>query len=120
MAALAKQVFVVSDIHIGGNYPSEGDAEGRGFRISTHIPRFTAYLEDMASMPIGEVTIELVINGDFIDFLAETDGGENTWVPFTPDPVKAVKKLETIVERDRPVFEALAAFLEKRAPKWSR
>jgi len=113
MADAAKQVYVVSDIHIGGEYPPSGSTGERGFRIATHIPRFAAFIETLVAKPAGNPDIELVINGDFVDFLAETDGAGEQWTPFTEDPVRATEKLETIVARDQPVFDALKALVQK-------
>jgi UDP-2,3-diacylglucosamine pyrophosphatase LpxH len=113
MADIARQVYVVSDIHIGGDYPPDDDPEDRGFRISTHIPCFTEFLRAMAARPVGTTGTELVINGDFLDFLAEKDGEGNNWEPFTADPDRAVQKLEDIIARDQPVFDALASFVQQ-------
>ena len=109
----ARQVFVISDLHVGGVYPDSGDPEDRGFRISTQVPQLTAFVTALADKPPGEPAIELVINGDFIDFLAEGDAASGGWQPFVPDPEAASLKLEAIVERDRALFTALGHLLSR-------
>ena len=111
MVRPARQVFVISDIHLGGRYPESGDPEDRGFRISTQVSQLTSFVEALAARPAGEPDTELVINGDFIDFLAESDASSSSWVPFTPNPRAATLKLDAIVERDKPLFDALGRLL---------
>ena len=42
-----------------------------------------------------------------MDFLAEREETAPHWRPFTPDPARALAKLDAIVARDRPLFDAL-------------
>lgn len=109
----ARQVFVISDLHVGGVYPDSGDPEDRGFRISTHVPQLTAFVTALADKQPAEPAIELVINGDFIDFLAEGDTSSSGWLPFISDPEAATRKLEAIVDRDRELFAALGQLLSR-------
>ncbi len=109
----ARQVFVISDLHVGGVYPDSGDPEDRGFRISTQVPQLTTFVAALADKPPGEPVIELVINGDFIDFLAEGDTATGGWQPFIADPQTATGKLEAIVERDKELFNALGHLLSR-------
>lgn len=107
-----RQVIVISDLHLGGVYPEPPRLGCRGFRLCTQaeaIARFIARLADDVS---SGALIELVLNGDSVDFLAERDGVGETWSAFTADPQQAVDKFEAIVERDKAVFDALGAFLE--------
>ena len=46
-----------------------------------------------ARKPARDPKIELVINGDVVDFLAEREPDPPHWVPFTPDPDAAARKL---------------------------
>ncbi len=103
----ARQVFVISDLHVGGVYADSGDPQDRGFRISTQVPQLTAFVTALADKQPGEPAIELVINGDFVDFLAERDSSSAGWQPFVQDPQAAARKLEAIVERDSALFAAL-------------
>ncbi len=110
---LTRQIFVISDIHLGGPYGDPGQPEDRGFRISTGVDHLTAFVNGLADRPADGVTTELVINGDFIDFLAEKDPVENAWKAFTPDPQRACAKLAAIVARDRELFDALGKLLRR-------
>lgn len=109
----ARQVFVISDLHVGGVYPDSDDPQDRGFRISTQVPQLTAFVTALADKQPGEPAIELVINGDFVDFLAERDSSSAGWQPFVQDPQAAVRKLEAIVERDSALFAALGRLLSR-------
>ncbi|MEJ2238454.1 MAG: hypothetical protein P8X82_09175, partial [Gemmatimonadales bacterium] len=86
----ARQVFVISDLHIGGDYAAPDDPDDRGFRISTQVPALTSFVTALADKQPGGPVIELVINGDFIDFLAEKVPNSSGWEPFTLDPEVAV------------------------------
>ncbi len=112
MDTLARQVYIISDLHLGGVYPEAGQS-GRGFRINTHVDELTAFVDAVTSKPTSEPTIELIINGDLVDFLAEREPGPENWVPFSPDPAKAAKKMETIAGRDPQFFDALKRLLHK-------
>jgi UDP-2,3-diacylglucosamine pyrophosphatase LpxH len=109
MPAIAKQVYVISDLHLGGVY---SDQEGeRGFRICTHVTELTTFIDRLTAKPSSGPRIELVINGDLVDFLAERETAAPHWRPFTPDQERAVDKLAAIAKRDSAFFEALAGFL---------
>jgi UDP-2,3-diacylglucosamine pyrophosphatase LpxH len=111
MPTLARQVFVISDLHLGGRYP-DGDAPGdRGFRICTHAEDAAAFIRSLTQRPADDPAVELVVNGDLVDFLAERHGDGAPWRPFNADPDVAVALLRSIVARDQGVFDALAAFL---------
>ena len=112
MPADQRIVYVVSDLHIGGAYASD-PAGGRGFRICTRVAELTRFVQAVAarSSPGGART-ELVINGDFVDFLAEAWPTEPRWRPFIEDDGAAAARLGDIVARDRPLFSALGDLLE--------
>lgn len=107
MSELARQVYVISDLHVGGAYGDPGDPEDRGFRIATHVQELASLVRSLAARPAGPVRTELVINGDFVDFLAEREEAAPHWHPFVPEPERALAKLDAIIERDRPLFDAL-------------
>ncbi|HKW02136.1 MAG TPA: hypothetical protein VJN96_20105, partial [Vicinamibacterales bacterium] len=111
MGQVARRVYVISDLHIGGAYPVPGSGDTRGFRLNTHVDVATAFVTRLTATAAAGVSLELVINGDIVDFLAERSSSGAVWVPFTPDPDDACQKLETIVTRDQPFFDALARFL---------
>lgn len=98
-----KEVFVISDLHVGGAAPT--DNETRGFQICTQTAILADFIYRLADRK--DADIELVINGDTVDFLAE-----RSFAAFTPNPVKAVAKLRQIVEREYQFFDSLKALLE--------
>jgi UDP-2,3-diacylglucosamine pyrophosphatase LpxH len=111
MTQLKRQIYVISDLHIGGAYGDPSDAEDRGFRINTHVDQLAAFVRSLAVKPSGDPAIELVIAGDFVDFLAEREESAPHWQPFVADPAKALAKLNAMVERDRVLFDAFGEYL---------
>jgi UDP-2,3-diacylglucosamine pyrophosphatase LpxH len=109
MALRARQVYVISDLHLGGVYPSGDDPNDRGFRICT---RTDALVEFVDTLIAKSDPIELIINGDVVDFLAERGTDDSDWVPFTSDQASAAEKLRSIIRRDALFFDALARLLE--------
>jgi len=131
------EVFVISDLHLGGRYGS-GDVprtnpdcaasfpdevaelakgtrkrQDRGFRINTHADELSAFLDEVAerAKSTGKC-FELVINGDFVDFLAEEGPNpKRPWRPFIDDQGEAIETLNAIAGRDSVVFESLTALL---------
>ena len=74
------QLYVISDLHLGGH---------SGFQIFDSGATLKALIDHLRSTAPDE-KIALVINGDFIDFLAE--------MPAKPfDPARAVEKLERVI-----------------------
>jgi UDP-2,3-diacylglucosamine pyrophosphatase LpxH len=108
-----RSIYVISDLHLGGNYPVPPGPGKRGFRLCTRADAVAQFIDSLTQKFPQEGPSELVINGDTVDFLAEGDERPNTWSPFTGDPSRAVAKLETIVKRDLVVFESLERFLSK-------
>ncbi|MCP3705438.1 metallophosphoesterase [Paraburkholderia sp. CNPSo 3274] len=93
------QLYVISDLHLGGT---------PGFQIFGSAGELAWLINDLA-LRDPEQEIALVINGDFIDFLAEPNA-----TYFDPDG--AVAKLERIALQDptfKPVFDAFPAFLKQ-------
>lgn len=112
MSDITRKVYVISDLHLGGVYPTPGDPTSRGFRICTHAPAIAEFVRGLIKNAPEGVTIELVVNGDMVDFLAEAGHGDEEWVPFIPDPDRAIETLRAITGRDQEVFDAFGAFLE--------
>jgi UDP-2,3-diacylglucosamine pyrophosphatase LpxH len=107
----ARSVYVISDLHLGGAYPDPNTKGDRGFRICTHSAEVTAFIASLTAKPT-DPSVELVINGDLVDFLAESDG-VSKWSPFTQDPADAVRKFKAIAGRDSNIFGALKDFLAR-------
>jgi UDP-2,3-diacylglucosamine pyrophosphatase LpxH len=108
-----RSVYVISDLHLGGDYPVPREPGKRGFRLCTRSEVVTQFIDSLTQKLVQAEPSELVLNGDTVDFLAEHDEEPNIWSPFTSNPDLAVKKLETIVKRDQAVFDALKRFLDK-------
>lgn len=106
MNAVIKQVYIISDIHLGGEYPKNGN---KGFRMCNQVEKLTQFVTALAEKPQSP-KIELVINGDFVDFLAEEPP---YWTAFTENSIWAIEKLELITKRDIYFFTALKTFLHK-------
>jgi UDP-2,3-diacylglucosamine pyrophosphatase LpxH len=120
MAPSARSVFIISDLHLGGPFPDSKapDVLGqRGFRMMTQPEALAAFARRLAADAPGGAPCELVINGDFVDFLAERHdvGNVPRWRPFIYDPSIAKETFERIAGRegDAAVFDALAAFVAK-------
>jgi UDP-2,3-diacylglucosamine pyrophosphatase LpxH len=112
---LPQDVLIISDLHLGGAYGSS--AGDRGFRINTHASELAGFLLEVRDRAVRtRRRTELVINGDFVDFLAEGGANETDWRAFIADEDEAVARLDTIVDRDPAVFEALAALLDAEVP----
>ncbi|MEZ4469132.1 MAG: hypothetical protein R3F43_33025, partial [bacterium] len=81
-------VTVISDLHLGGRF---GHGDDRGFRMMTRPDALAAYIRSLAR---GS---ELVINGDFVDFLAEEGVEGAGWTPFVADQAAVVERLATLM-----------------------
>jgi UDP-2,3-diacylglucosamine pyrophosphatase LpxH len=95
---IATRVFVISDLHLGGPHP----------RMMSRPRVLAHFIEHVASMRPENEAVELVIAGDFVDFLAIEP--QSSW---TADPGEARSKLERTM-RERPfdvVFKALGGLL---------
>ncbi|WP_437715389.1 metallophosphoesterase [Sorangium sp. So ce448] len=99
-----RRLFVISDLHLGGEPPC----------MMSHPHRLAAFIRSIAE-PGADEAVELVIAGDFVDYLAlAVPGGAAS--PWTPRPAEAVAKLD-VVMKDRSfgdVFDALAAHVAQR------
>ncbi len=106
MAPTNKSIYVISDLHLGG----ESEPGSRGFRICTQESHLAAFIRSLAESQ--EPAVELVINGDSVDFLAErSPGAPNGWKPFHYPEEHAVQLLDRIAARSAAVFDALKRFL---------
>lgn len=113
-SAVNRHLFVISDLHLGG---SAGDGTTRGFSLFTRRDRLVDWIDEIREerpLPSG-VHRELVINGDFLDFLSEEQSGpagRRSWSPFRGRPENALEVLARILEEREPeVFAALRRFV---------
>ncbi|MEW6262725.1 MAG: metallophosphoesterase [Thermodesulfobacteriota bacterium] len=111
-----RTAYVISDLHIGGDYGKPDQPEDRGFRLLTRTQTLVNFIQDLANKPRGE-GIELIINGDFVDFLAERHPGSPEWMPFMDRSQVAVDQLDRIVDREKDhgasIVAALAGYLAR-------
>ncbi len=99
-------IYIISDLHLGGE-AADGQ---RGFRLCTHEAELAAFIDALTA--ISQPAVELVINGDIVDFLAERTGDEDhPWSAFHFPQSHALDRLNAIIKRSAPVFHALARFL---------
>lgn len=109
MGAVVREVYVISDLHLGG---------AEGFRMMRHPDALAAFIEGLTRRDSPQN--ELVIAGDFVDFLAEGSApdGElpSQWEPLVEDASLAAALFERIALRSSfaVVFQALADFVRAK------
>lgn len=104
-----KLVLVISDLHLGAGKQLRGRRNLlEDFHFDSELIDFITF---HASGEHEEKTVELVINGDFLDFLAVP------YVEFFDDEFwseeACLEKLRIIMKAHRPVFQALKQFVSK-------
>lgn len=115
---ISHQVFIISDLHLGGDAPNPDDPDEdrrRGFRMMKHPNHLAEFIAELTKRPVAAPSTELVINGDFIDFLAEESTAE-TWLPFRYEEGAALATFQKVTAAnapDGPIFDRLKAFVEK-------
>lgn len=103
-----KTILVISDLHLGAG----GFVEGRRNFLEDfhHDEELVEFLEFYSTGQFSSQEVELVINGDFFDFLAVP------YVKFFDDEYwsekAALEKLRLIMNAHKEVIEALNKFLE--------
>jgi UDP-2,3-diacylglucosamine pyrophosphatase LpxH len=78
----------------------------------THPEVLADFIQTISRRPTDGVLTELVINGDLVDFLAESDEQNSTVLSWTPvkEQAAAVRAMDTIALRVPNVFESLRDF----------
>lgn len=89
------RAIVISDLHLGGNDPA----------MMSHPEQLARFIHQLPDRIGNEATLELVINGDFIDFLAVLP--DTRWSTADTDGARKVEA--TVMGVFAPVFRALAA-----------
>jgi UDP-2,3-diacylglucosamine pyrophosphatase LpxH len=95
-ANTARRIIVISDLHIGGEQPS----------MMSSADRLAGFIETLPSRARPDESLELVIAGDVIDFLAEAP-----FTSWTADPGEARRKLRRVM--NDPAFARVFAALNK-------
>lgn len=103
-------VYIISDLHVGGAYAADPSTGERGFRLCTNVPKLAEFVAAVDARGRAGEDVELIINGDFIDFLAEV-GQDGAFSAFRTDPMEAVRVFDQIVAQDRVLFDALRDLL---------
>ncbi len=91
---------VISDLHLGGDPP----------HMMSNPDKLAGFIDGLHSRCPSDQTLELVINGDFVDFIHIPD-----YAAWTHDPGRAVTKLQRVMN-DPPfngVFDALKGHLAR-------
>jgi UDP-2,3-diacylglucosamine pyrophosphatase LpxH len=108
-----RRLFIISDLHLGGRPEADGQL---GFQICKAYRELVEFV-DWVSGQGGHEDLELVINGDIVDFLAEDDYPDDAPLTgWTADDAAAVGKLERVFDHtragsDRGLFNALGDLL---------
>lgn len=109
------RLFVISDLHLGGRPHTESGAMGS--QICQAYSELTSFIDWVRELAKGPGSVELVINGDIVDFLMEDDYSDaNAPSPWTSEESLVLEKLKLIIGRTRNgteygPFDAMAALL---------
>jgi len=115
MAVSESTIFVISDLHLGGRPHPRSQSDGPpGSRINSSYLQLTQFIDWLAVEGTHQGKLELVINGDIVDFLLADEVSPDP-SPWTSDEDEIVKRLDAIVENSRETggrgpFDALADF----------
>lgn len=101
---MKQRVFVISDLHLGGE-PGFEMCSPRGQDLLAKCIRW------ITAQTKADEPAHLVLAGDIVDFLAA-----EPCVAFTVDEREAVRKLDQIFKRTKPVWDALNAHVATGAP----
>lgn len=102
----ATKIYVISDLHLGES--PQNDLRRRRFCSRSDL--LAKFLRKVAEQSLH--SIELVVNGDFVDFLLPQEDGQPT---FVADPIQALRRIEKIVTQDEPdVFRALKTVAQRQ------
>jgi len=125
---LTKHTYCISDLHLGGALPTQGDI---GFQMCPTVARqrLAGFINYVSQVHADDGITQLIINGDFIDFLAEkpiTDtksvelGQRASFESFTENAQQATEKLKRVIHsvdegapEGKRVFDALEHFVQK-------
>ena len=78
------RLFVISDLHLGGRPHTESGAMGS--QICQAYSELTSFIDWVRELAKGPGSVELVINGDIVDFLMEDDYSDaNAPSPWTSE-----------------------------------
>jgi len=123
-----EHIYIISDLHLGGRpalQSSSGTTSGFQLCQPRECRRLAQFIHYISGRHVGEHT-ELIINGDFVDFLTEEKISSESPAPtqefeaFTIDREDAIRKFNAIVEHTdasasagERLFEALREFVQR-------
>lgn len=107
MTDVARRAYIISDLHLGGRAAAGGD---RGFQMMTRPDVLAEFVRAVAHE--RRRPVELVIAGDFVDFLAEDGELPGEWSALIDDPVRAAAVLRRMTGELAPVFAALGELID--------
>src|SRR5688572_19547258 len=97
--ARSRRIIALSDFHIGGD----------SMPMLGHPKVLIDFLNRLSKhRPANNEQLELIINGDLIDFLAESPG--EAW---SPTESSAIAKFDAVTKRNSAIFNALASCVSK-------
>jgi len=92
---------VISDLHLGGAKTPDDASDSRGFCLCTQSRVLTEWVNTLTARAPSDPAVELVINGDLVDFLAEAGSAPMGERPFIASERDAAETFKVIVERER-------------------
>jgi UDP-2,3-diacylglucosamine pyrophosphatase LpxH len=98
---LTKTMFVISDLHLGGA-PAEKGRPSFQMCSENGRARLAEFIRYVAKQKKTNRDIQLVLNGDIVDFLAEKN-----FSSFTGNNVQATKKFEQILATTKEIWSSL-------------
>jgi metallophosphoesterase superfamily enzyme len=98
---LKKTLFVISDLHLGGEAGFQMCSPAGRKRLADFIAYSAAHKKD-------DHEVQLVLNGDIVDFLAEKE-----FSSFTNNDRAARSKLERIMKSTSEVWESLGGLASR-------
>lgn len=113
------RLYVISDLHLGGRPHHESSTSKPGSQICHAYSELTGFIDWIGNRGTSNERVELVVNGDIVDFLMEDDyGKESESAPWLPDEAAIIQKLQQIIDRTRGggeygPFDAMAKLLER-------
>ena len=120
---MSKLKFVLSDLHLGAGYHRLKDDDVlENFLVDEQLVHLLQQMQVESEQ--GQREVELIINGDFFEFL-QVPAVDNFNLAKTYPPEAyldssqeaSVKRLNLIVNRHRAGFRALADFMQVETPK---
>lgn len=119
---MSKSKFILSDLHLGAEDYFRSNHAPEDLWVDEQFGRFLRQLRVESEHERRE--IELIINGDFLDFLQAPAVDYTSTTGFYPAQAyldssqdASLKRLNLIMNRHQELFELLAQFIQPETPK---